>query len=52
MGRYLTEQGFANIAPLLGEVVRVDPDGSAMRWRSRKVSSATRATPGPGRWIC
>jgi maltose alpha-D-glucosyltransferase / alpha-amylase len=27
MGRYLTEQGFANIAPLLGEVVRVDPDG-------------------------
>ena len=27
MGRYLTEQGFANIAPLLGEVVRVDTDG-------------------------
>ncbi len=27
MGRYLTEQGFANIAPLLGEVVRVDADG-------------------------
>ncbi len=27
MGRYLTEQGFANIAPLLGEIVRVDPDG-------------------------
>jgi maltose alpha-D-glucosyltransferase/alpha-amylase len=27
MGRYLTEQGFANIAPLLGEMVRVDPDG-------------------------
>ncbi|HET7882082.1 MAG TPA: maltose alpha-D-glucosyltransferase [Acetobacteraceae bacterium] len=27
MGRYLTEQGFANIAPLLGEVVRVDPEG-------------------------
>ncbi len=27
MGRHLTEQGFANIAPLLGEVVRVDPDG-------------------------
>ena len=27
MGRYLTEQGFANIAPLLGEVVRVDPNG-------------------------
>jgi len=27
MGRYLTEQGFANIAPLLGEVVRIDPDG-------------------------
>ena len=28
MGRYLTEQGFANTAPLLGEVVRVDPDGT------------------------
>jgi maltose alpha-D-glucosyltransferase/alpha-amylase len=27
MGRYLTEQGFANIAPLLGEVVRIDADG-------------------------
>jgi maltose alpha-D-glucosyltransferase/alpha-amylase len=27
MGRYLTEQGFANIAPLLGELVRVAPDG-------------------------
>jgi maltose alpha-D-glucosyltransferase / alpha-amylase len=27
MGRYLTEQGFANIAPLLGEAVRVDADG-------------------------
>ena len=27
MGRYLTEQGFANIAPLLGEIVRVDADG-------------------------
>ena len=27
MGRYLTEQGFANIAPLLGEIVRVDTDG-------------------------
>ncbi len=27
MGRYLTEQGFANIPPLLGEVVRVDTDG-------------------------
>jgi maltose alpha-D-glucosyltransferase/alpha-amylase len=27
MGRYLTEQGFANMAPLLGEVVRVDADG-------------------------
>jgi maltose alpha-D-glucosyltransferase/alpha-amylase len=27
MGRYLTEQGFANTAPLLGEVVRIDPDG-------------------------
>jgi maltose alpha-D-glucosyltransferase/alpha-amylase len=28
MGRYLTEQGFANTAPLLGEVVRIDPDGT------------------------
>ena len=27
MGRYLTEQGFSNIAPLLGEVVRCDADG-------------------------
>ncbi len=27
MGRYLTERGFANIAPLLGEVVRLDPEG-------------------------
>jgi maltose alpha-D-glucosyltransferase/alpha-amylase len=27
MGRYLTERGYANIPPLLGEVVRVDPDG-------------------------
>jgi maltose alpha-D-glucosyltransferase/alpha-amylase len=27
MGRYLTEQGFANIAPLLGELVRVASDG-------------------------
>ena len=27
MGRYLTEQGFANVAPLLGEVVRVDSAG-------------------------
>ena len=29
MGRYLTEQGFANTPALLGEVVRVDPDGTA-----------------------
>ncbi len=27
MTRHLTEAGFANIAPLLGEVVRVSPDG-------------------------
>ncbi|RYI98934.1 MAG: alpha-amylase, partial [Acetobacteraceae bacterium] len=26
--RYLTEAGFANIAPLLGEVVRIAPDGT------------------------
>ena len=28
MGRYLTEQGFANTPALLGEVVRIDPDGT------------------------
>jgi maltose alpha-D-glucosyltransferase/alpha-amylase len=28
MGRFLTEQGFANTAPLLGEVARIDPDGT------------------------
>jgi maltose alpha-D-glucosyltransferase/alpha-amylase len=28
MGRHLTEQGFANVAPFLGEVVRVGADGS------------------------
>jgi maltose alpha-D-glucosyltransferase/alpha-amylase len=28
MTRYLTEQGFGNTAPLLGEVVRVAPDGT------------------------
>ncbi|HEX3862569.1 MAG TPA: maltose alpha-D-glucosyltransferase [Stellaceae bacterium] len=28
MSRYLTEQGFANTAPLLGEVTRYDPDGT------------------------
>jgi maltose alpha-D-glucosyltransferase / alpha-amylase len=28
MGRYLTERGFANIAPLLGEVTRYDADGT------------------------
>jgi maltose alpha-D-glucosyltransferase / alpha-amylase len=27
MGRHLTDQGFANTPALLGEVVRVDPDG-------------------------
>ena len=29
MGGYLTEQGFPHIAPLLGEVQRVDADGNA-----------------------
>ena len=29
MGRYLTEQGFANTPALLGEIVRVDPDGTS-----------------------
>ena len=28
VARYLTEQGFANTAPLLGEVVRIAPDGT------------------------
>jgi maltose alpha-D-glucosyltransferase/alpha-amylase len=28
MGRHLTEQGFGNIAPLLGEVVRLGADGT------------------------
>src|SRR3984885_1798707 len=28
MGRYLTEQGFANTPPLLGDVVRVGPDAT------------------------
>jgi maltose alpha-D-glucosyltransferase/alpha-amylase len=28
MGRYLTEHGFANTAPLFGEVTRFDPDGT------------------------
>ena len=28
MTRYLTEQGFANSAPLIGEMVRVDADGT------------------------
>ncbi len=28
MGRYLTERGFANTAPLLGEVTRYDKDGT------------------------
>ena len=28
MSRYLTEQGFANTPALLGEVVRIDPDGT------------------------
>jgi maltose alpha-D-glucosyltransferase / alpha-amylase len=28
MGRYLTERGFGNTAPLLGEVTRYDPDGT------------------------
>jgi maltose alpha-D-glucosyltransferase/alpha-amylase len=28
MGRYLTEQGYANTPPLLGEVVRVEADGT------------------------
>ena len=53
MGRYLTEQGFANIAASAG---RGGAGRSrwrrATRWRSRKVSSATKAMPGPGRSIC
>ena len=30
MGRYLTERGFANTAPLLGEVTRYDSDGTPL----------------------
>ncbi len=29
MTRFLTEKGFANIAPLFGEVIRIDADGTA-----------------------
>jgi maltose alpha-D-glucosyltransferase/alpha-amylase len=29
MGRYLTERGFANIAPMFGEIARVSADGTA-----------------------
>ena len=28
MSRYLTEQGFANAPPLLGDVIRIAPDGT------------------------
>ena len=35
MGRYLTEQGFANIAPLLGEMVR-----HRSRWRPPSLAIA------------
>jgi maltose alpha-D-glucosyltransferase/alpha-amylase len=28
MGRYLTQHGFANAPPLLGEIARVEPDGT------------------------
>ncbi len=31
MTRVLTERGFANSAPLLGEVIRVDADGTPTR---------------------
>ena len=53
MGRYLTEHGFANTPALLGEVVRIDADGTRHALVDRAgVSSATRATPGPGRSTC
>src|SRR3546814_16226664 len=29
MGRYLTDAGYANIAPLLGEVTQVEADGAS-----------------------
>ncbi|WP_276486570.1 maltose alpha-D-glucosyltransferase [Ectopseudomonas mendocina] len=29
MGRFLTDQGYAHIAPFLGEVVRIDPEGQS-----------------------
>ena len=49
MGRYLTAQGFPNTPALLGEVVRITTTASDTRWRSRRRSCATRATPGAGR---
>ena len=52
MSRYLTEHGFANTPPLLGEVVRVDADGTPHTLGRRAgLRRATRATPGPGRSI-
>ena len=44
--RYLTEQGFANTAPLLGEVVRIAPDGTP---HHADAGAGLRAQP--GRWL-
>ena len=48
MNRYLTAQGFIHAPSILGDVVRVAPDGTPSTLRSRSNSSATRATPGLG----
>jgi len=52
MGRYLTERGFANIAPLLVKSRVWAPTRCPSRSVSRRASSTTRATPGAGRRIC
>ncbi len=48
MTRRLTEVGFENTAPLLGEIVRSPRTARPTRWPSPRASSPTRATPGPG----
>lgn len=49
ISRYLTQLGYANTAPLYGEVVRVDPKACRTRSPSCKALSRIRATPGTGR---
>ncbi len=43
MGRYLTENGFANTPALLGEVVRVDPE-----WHAACAGDRAGICPQPG----